>query len=724
MNHAVTRRVATVALGLAVSVAVSCRGAAGGADVTSPADVGASGDGLAALDGAGLAGDATAPARQDAVAVKDTVPVGTDTAAASEVTPASAGDASDATSAKAGSPLIATGAFVDRWGQLGLTLATSPSNKGKMIEASSSAALLIDLDQDDLVDFVAVDGIDTAWWGQNFKPWKWFSVPLFKAKEPGLKAIAATDVDGDGWPEIALGGGQLYFLVRTKNETYENQAAERGLQASKQAHTQHIATADLDSDGLLDLVTTEYSCSGQNTVRGFINLGNGTYADATYALGIGHKSTGWFTLPFDADGDGQIDLLVGHENCAPSYGNAWLRNKGHVAAPPRFENVVVPPVFEAPKSGGLTPMGAAAGDPDGDGDLDVVVTATGLRGMVASGISIAQAKVNPSLGQAFAHEANLLLLRSADGAFSPSGLGWGLGFATSETGKPMVSWSAPWLDFDADGWPDLLMTHGDNVETMLLGDEGGARPVLFRHDGIAAFTDVSAQFGLPAKHMGRALSLADVDGDGDLDALSGAMDGQPLLLDNQVAAPKHWLSLRLRGKTSNVWGIGARVALKTTGRTLVAAMGASAPTQTADPPVLHFVWPPAWSAIAVEIQWPSGYLQVVPVAKVDAPLTVVEPLLAAVSARLVASGQPGAKVVATAQAHGPDGKPLAGVATAIELAPGAKGSWQGPTTCTALGACTRVWLPKPNGWGADAIAISFGGQPLGVMPIVRFDVAP
>lgn len=618
------------------------------------------------------------------------------------------------------SPLVATGKFVDMWPSLAVKLATSPANKATLQEASSSAGMLIDLDKDNLIDWVIVDGIDQAVWGRNIKPWKWFDEPLMKAKEPGLRSIAATDVDGDGFPEIVLGGGRLYFLVRTKNETYVDEASYRGLQTSKQAHVQHITTCDVDNDGLLDLVTTEYSCSDAATVRGFVNQGNGTYADETYGLGIGHKSTVWFTLPFDSDSDNHIDLLIGHENCEPAKGNIWYHNKGFVLAPPHFEQVKVAPVFLAPMAGGVTPMGGSVGDADGDGSLDIVLTSTGMSEMISGGLSIAKAKANPALAADYASLANQLLLHQPDGSYQAAGLQWGLGWATSETAKTMVSWSARFLDFDGDGWQDLYINHGDNAQSAMLADEGGARPVLFRNNGLGQFDDVSATFGLPTKHMSRGLSVADVDGDGDLDLLEGAMDGQPRFFHNQVQANKHWLTVGLKGVASNIWGIGARLQVITSGKTLVTAMGASAPTQTADPALASFAWPLGWQAKQVVVHWPSGYVQTVALGAVDKAMVIEEPPLVQLSARFVNTNKPG-QVVVTARAFDGTGVAQAGVATTVELASNAKGSWLGPTQCAADGSCTRTWLPVPNGWGADAVEISFAGKKLAVRPVIRFD---
>jgi hypothetical protein len=620
-------------------------------------------------------------------------------------------------------PTPAKGSFVDKWPQLGLKLATAAADKGKMVEPSSSAGIWADLDKDGLVDFVVVDGIDRAYWGRALSPWKWYDKLLWQAKEPGLAAVAVTDADADGYPEIVLGGGRLYDLVRLPNGEYSDEAAQRNLAVSKQARAQHIQTADIDEDGLLDLVVTEYACAPQATLHAFINQGNHRYADESKTLGVAYATTAWFTLVGDVDGDGHPDLLVGHEACDPDLGNAWLHNDGP-AAQPRFKAKALPPVFVTPATTGGTPMGGAMGDFDGNGLLDLVLTETGLREMVSGGVSLQAARANPALAKPYEMGGNHLLLRQADGSHQSAGLAWGLGWAASSTGRPMTSWSALPLDFDGDGWLDLLMTHGFDMEGLLLSDEGGERPVLLRNQAGQGMQEVSAAFGLPDNRMGRALAAADVDADGDLDFFMGAMDGQPALWRNELTHPNHWLQVDLRGTTSNVWGIGAVVELDCGDRVLTSVCSTQAPTQTASVPMVHFGVPASCVPKELRVRWPSGFLQRVVAPALDKRLVVQEPPLVTVSQRWVSTQQQGGQVTVQARAFTPDGQPQSGVAIDIALGPAAKGSWLGPTACDSAGICSRIWQIASGKWGADAVVVSIGGQQLQVRPVIRFDTVP
>ena len=147
--------------------------------------------------------------------------------------------------------------------------------------------------------------------------------------------------------------------------------------------------------------------------------------------------------------------------------------------------------------------GAAAGDVDGDGDLDVVL----VRGDV---------------------EGNLLLLNDGVGVFTdatPTGL------ALPDGGTANFKLSGPTLaDMDGDGALDLF-----------IGGVDGDPSLVFRGDGAGGFADVTASSGLAALTSVNTLSAAfgDVDGDDDLD-LAMAHWGTP----RSASAP---------GETETLW---------------------------------------------------------------------------------------------------------------------------------------------------------------------------
>ncbi|MBI5610964.1 MAG: CRTAC1 family protein [Deltaproteobacteria bacterium] len=670
-------------------------------------------DAVCACDAAVPPADASPSAPADATATADTGSIADAALPAADAD--AAGDAGPLPP-----PTYATGKFVDMWPQAGVKLPVIVADKSKMLEAWSSAGLLADLDKDGLLDYVVVDGDSHAFWGRALAPWKWYDAPLLTSKEPGLTSIAVTDEDSDGYPEILLGGGKIYYMVRTKSETYVDQGKDHGFELSVQAKAQHMAVGDLDSDGLLDVLVAEYSCTNTSHLRGWVNQGNHTYADETASLGIGHFSSFWFALPVDLDGDRQLDVLAGHEGCPPAKGNVRLQNQG-LDASPRFKFADLPPVFVAPSPKGGTPMGAAVADMNGDGLLDIVASDVGLHDLYASGVTIEQAKKDPSLALKYDNGANHLLLRQANGSYKENGILSGLAWSASQTGQAMTGWSTGVFDFDGDGWLDVFVSNSENFSEMLLADEGGMRPVLFRNLDGTNYVEVSQQYGLPVMRSGRALAMADVDGDGDLDLFAGGQGDQPALYRNDLQTPNTWMQVQLRGHASNVWGIGAQVELVTDVRTLVAPVTGQGPTQTANLPTVHFGIPASWSVQKLVVHWPSGFDQVLVAPDTGKLLIVDEPPLVGLSARWINSGEQQAKVQVTAQAYSKSAKPQVGVATTIELAAGAKGSWAGPATCDPSGLCSRTWMPPKGGWGTDRVVVTLGGTPLSVRPAIRYD---
>ncbi len=287
----------------------------------------------------------------------------------------------------------------------------------------------------------------------------------------------------------------------------------------------------------------------------------------------------------------------------------------------------------------------------------------------------------------------------------------------SATKKTMVAWSPVFADLDHDGHLDLLLSHADDHGGWLLQDVGEARPVAWRNDGTQRFVDLSAKWGLPAKHRGRGLIAADLDGDGDLDLAIGGQAVGPLIMRNDIKHGGASLSVRLVGVASNPWGLGARLELKTSARTLHAEHSIQAPSQTMATPRTWFALRKGEQAKSLKVTWPSGWVSEVAVTK-PGTLTVVEPALFKLSSRWAPPGKAPVQVAATRFAA--DGKPAAGAKPCtIALAPGSKGGWQGPAKCTGA-TCVRTWVGNGAKGGSDAVVVSCDGKPWRVRPRIFY----
>src|SRR5262249_29580877 len=104
---------------------------------------------------------------------------------------------------------------------------------------------------------------------------------------------------------------------------------------------------------------------------------------------------------------------------------------------------------------------------------------------------------------------------------------------------PFSGWSVGMIDFNNDGYKDLLVAGGDvqdNTE-LLFDREAKQRNVLLANDHARAFLDVAA---LNVKGFHRGLAFGDFDGDGRVDAVVTRLNDRAELLSNTSPASNHW----------------------------------------------------------------------------------------------------------------------------------------------------------------------------------------
>jgi hypothetical protein len=133
---------------------------------------------------------------------------------------------------------------------------------------------------------------------------------------------------------------------------------------------------------------------------------------------------------------------------------------------------------------------------------------------------------------------------------------------------PFTGFGAGWLDVDNDGWLDLLTVNGavtQNVDAVARREPFSLqqRKQLFRNRGNGTFEDVSARGGpaIMTPDVSRGAAFGDLDNDGDIDVVVGNASGPLRLLRNAVGQRRHWLGLRLVGRTERRDMLGARVAI-------------------------------------------------------------------------------------------------------------------------------------------------------------------
>jgi hypothetical protein len=201
--------------------------------------------------------------------------------------------------------------------------------------------------------------------------------------------VSFADYDGDGFTDIFVANDsvQSFLYHNNGNGTFTEVGLLAGVAYNEDGKSfagMGADFSDFNNDGYPDIVVTDLSNERYHL---FQNNGDGTFQDVTNQSGVGGATfafSGWSTHLFDYDNDGWKDLFVaqGHvmdtiEQTSPNLKYLepplLLKNEsGH------FVRVVPGTVFQREWSG----RGAAFGDIDNDGDVDIVVSNVGQKAYV------------------------------------------------------------------------------------------------------------------------------------------------------------------------------------------------------------------------------------------------------------------------------------------------------------------------------------------------------
>jgi hypothetical protein len=201
--------------------------------------------------------------------------------------------------------------------------------------------------------------------------------------------VSFADYDGDGFTDIFVANDsvQSFLYHNNGNGSFTEVGLLAGVAYNEDGKTfagMGADFSDFDNDGHPDIVVTDLS---NERYLLFHNNGDGSFRDVTNSSGVGGATlafSGWSTHLFDYDNDGWKDLFVaqGHvmdtiEQTSPNLKYLepplLLKNEsGH------FVRVIPGAVFQKEWAG----RGAAFGDIDNDGDVDIVVSNVGQRAYV------------------------------------------------------------------------------------------------------------------------------------------------------------------------------------------------------------------------------------------------------------------------------------------------------------------------------------------------------
>jgi enediyne biosynthesis protein E4 len=151
--------------------------------------------------------------------------------------------------------------------------------------------------------------------------------------------------------------------------------------------------------------------------------------------------------------------------------------------------------------------------------------------------------------------------------------------------------------------PWALVADGHNLSAF-------ERNRAFLNVGGQAFLDVSHLTGADSDGDGRSVVAADFRNVGMPDLIVRQAGGGPLLLYENRLPPRHYLTVSLRGRSSNRQGVGARLTAEVAGRRLVRELFPASGYRSQAPSQVHFGLADDATVDTLTIRWPSGKVQV------------------------------------------------------------------------------------------------------------------
>jgi hypothetical protein len=443
--------------------------------------------------------------------------------------------------------------------------------------------------------------------------------------------VTMADVNGDGFLDIYVCQVGNYKGLEGRNQLFINQGDLRFKEQAKaygldfQGFSTQAAFFDYDTDGDLDMYLLNHSVHTSRSYGGaelryeedaragdrlYRNeqTGNGIiFTDVTEAAGIfsSHIGYGLGVRICDINNDGFPDIYISND----FHENDYLYvNNGNGTFSERLREMIA--------HTSRSSMGNDAGDINNDGLLDVVVL-----DMLPDKQQILKRsggedeydlyKLKLRYGYSYQFVRNTLQLNMGNGMFSEIGRLAGI-YATD------WSWSPLFCDVDNDGWKDLFITNGiyrrandlDYVRFITGGEHNGMRDLsdapdrilyekmplypnvnyLFRNNGDLTFVNMAGTWGFDRRSYSNGSTFADLDNDGDLDLVVNNINEPAFLLRNEAdrLLNNHYLSIALKGKGLNTYGIGGRVSLYVNEQVLVSEQYNTRGFLSATPLLLHF----------------------------------------------------------------------------------------------------------------------------------------
>ena len=491
------------------------------------------------------------------------------------------------------------------------------SHKRSIIETKGSGVAFFDYDNDGWIDIYLTNGnrLDAHW-----QPGQAPISHLYKNNRDGTFAdvtqrsglgvtgwqtgVCVGDYDNDGWDDLfCCFWGHNILYHNNGDGTFTDVTRKTGLYQERGRWGSGCTFLDYDRDGHLDLFVCRYiqldptkipsasdasycqwkgipvMCGPRGLSADYNSLyhnnGDGTFTDVSEKSGILKPGPRYSitAVSYDFDNDGWPDIYVAVDS-EPSL----LFHNNHDGT---FTDVAVMAGCAYNDDGHeQAGMGVAVADYNCDGWFDIF-------------------KTN------FADDTVNLYHNNGDGTFTDVALTAGLGANTQ-----YVAWGCGFIDYDNDGWPDIVQVNGHvypEVDQYNFGESFKNPRLVYRNLGDGHFRDVSAQMGsgITERFSSRGAAFGDYDNDGGMDVLVLNLNDLPSLLRNEGGNRQNWIKLKLIGTHCNRTAIGARARVTVGRHVQMDEVHSGTSVMSQSDLRLHFGLGKATVVDELEIRWPT-----------------------------------------------------------------------------------------------------------------------
>ncbi len=535
---------------------------------------------------------------------------------------------------------------------------TMSRTRSRLFLETGAGVAMGDYDNDGLIDvYMTGSDIDNRLF-RNLGDFKFEDVTdtagvdgRIQGRNPWGSGATFVDVDNDGDLDLYVCNMATpnILYINQNDGTFKEQTIFRGADyagASKQANF-----CDYDHDGDLDFILLtyqdllppqddfvkmvdgkmevldgceEYAVVINNTeARGgekdvfFQNVGDGKFEKVTSTVGIGdayepNLSGVWM----DYDNDGWQDL----------YTTADFKQSDHLYRNNRdgtFTDVLPDTVKHTP----WFSMGLDTGDLNNDGHLDLIVGDMADRthyGQKVNMGDMAQSGWFLVWGKPRQFMQNCVFVNAGTGKFMEHG-------AITGMAKTDWTWSIRMVDLDNDGLLDVHFTNGHSRDSMngdlfeqmnKLREDPNLTPekwsaffakiplrkgvnLAFRNKGNLEFEPVGPKWGLDHNGVSHAAAFADLDNDGDLDAVVNNFYEQASIYRNDSRDGAR-LIVQFRSGKSNYFGVGCKVELLQDGKYYRRDLTPNRGYLSSDPMAVQFGLPSDNNIEQMRVTWPDG----------------------------------------------------------------------------------------------------------------------